>query len=182
MFLSSNVQYTEPITDPWFHAQHPWTATWEGNALFEVTLYNRETPTSVLGCAEEVELCNRDPSSEGKCTRLMVEGYPAVGGSGDTPGNITELLKLNKRQSAVAYRLQDASYRSSLDSILVNTGAQSLLAFQAVASQSEASFSTGLPSDQWTKEIENWFATQLTVIQLYSKCMMWEQQSSAKAC
>jgi hypothetical protein len=97
----------------------------------------------------------------------MVDGYPP--GTSDTPVNITDLLRLNKRQSAIAQRLQDASYRSDWVAILPNVGSQNMLAFQTVVNEAGSSFSNGLPSNQWTLEIQNWFATQLTIMQLYSR-------------
>ena len=97
----------------------------------------------------------------------MVDGYPP--GDSDIPANITKILDLSQRQSAVAQRLQDASYRSDWTAIIPNVGAENMLAFQTAVNQGGLSFSNGLPSNQWTLEIQNWFAAQLTIMQLYSK-------------
>ena len=98
----------------------------------------------------------------------MVDGYP-LGGTLESPLNITKVLNLNQRQSAVAQRLQDASYRSDWIAIIPNVGAENMLAFQTVVNEGSLAFSNGLPSNQWTLEIQNWFATQLTIMQLYSR-------------
>lgn len=169
IFLSSAVRYFQPVTDPWFNAQieEPFTWVYGPGENFSTPQYRRESPTSVLACASTAEICNLDPNSESKCTRIMVDGYPP--GTSDTPVNITDLLRLNKRQSAIAQRLQDASYRSDWVAILPNVGSQNMLAFQTVVNEAGSSFSNGLPSNQWTLEIQNWFATQLTIMQLYSR-------------
>lgn len=165
------MHYFEPVTDPWFHAQirEPFSWVYGPGENFSTPYYRPENPTSVLGCASTAEICNRDPNSEGKCTRIMVDGYPP--GNSDIPANITKILQLNRRQSAVAQRLQDASYRSDWIAIIPNVGAENMLAFQTAVNEAGVSFSNGLPSNQWTLEIQNWFATQLTIMQLYSRCI-----------
>jgi hypothetical protein len=101
IFLSQAVRYLQPVTDPWFSAQvdTPFTWIWGPGENFSTPQYRPENPTSVLGCASTVEICNRDPNSEGKCTRIMVDGYPF--GTSETPANITSILKLNKRYLAL---------------------------------------------------------------------------------
>lgn len=156
IFLTSNAKYCGPVTDPWFDAQIC-DAKWEGE---DWTTCQKAYPVSTLGCTEESTLCVGDSN---RCTRLRVDGYPYL--NKQMPGipNITQELGLNPRQAAIATRIQQATYRTSFASMIQVLGGSSMLAFGNYVSCAPV-----LPHDQWTKEIQNWFAMFLVNLQLFN--------------
>ena len=178
IFLSSDVVYNRPVNDPWFQADspltfpNPWGQYNSGPA--NLTNYFSKYATSTLGCSEKTELCTMGSPSQSKCVALGGIGYPYEGTYVNWH-NMTKILGLNQRQSAIANRLQDAIYQSAFSDIIADMGAQNLLASQSVAS----TFSDPLPDTQWTLEIEQWFAAMLSAIQLYNTQFVTGWQGNA---
>jgi hypothetical protein len=105
-------------------------------------------------------MCIGSSGEEGKCVKLDANGYPAITDS-NIPSNssLSKILGLNQRQTAIAKRLQDAVFNSNLFDLVTSVGTDSLLAYQSP-------YGYLLPPNQWTLEVENWFATVITALNL----------------
>lgn len=159
-FLNSAITYMEPVNDPWFQASIPFA---ESTSLFAnnnrttqtIELYSSNYPASVMGCTQQNQYCNHDGS---KCSILTGQAY-----GGGLPESITAFaqgLDLNAKQNATLNRLVQASYNQGMYTVgIQNTG---LLAQETVAD----SFAPPLPDNQWILEMQHYFLTGLTAIQM----------------
>ncbi|KAH8772420.1 hypothetical protein F5882DRAFT_452292 [Hyaloscypha sp. PMI_1271] len=144
--LSGNtVQYIYPVTDPWFMTgASPAYSIWTGGAGG----YRSALLVSVLGCAEQHQICN--PANE-QCTDLS--GLSAI-------ATQTNNIGLNTPQSAV-FNILFELIDDKMSSIVSNLGATALQAEQ-LASQG---VQLDLPSNQWAKEVASWFTVGLARLQ-----------------
>lgn len=159
IFLTSMVDYCGPVADPWFDAQ-----VCHKSSVAERSVCRPAYPTTALACAEETEFCVGNQAEHRKCVKIRTGGYPFSDAGTNRLPNITETLELNSRQTSIANRMQDASSKSLLNQIVVDMGGTNMLA----SSIGSVLCSPALPDNQWTKEIENWFATMLLNMQLYN--------------
>lgn len=102
LFLTWSVWSYKPINDPWFRTNVKYKA-------FDTTLYGPRQYTKPLACTAKTEICKPHTIGPSQCVQLNPYGWPTVG-TDDLPANITKLLGLSARQSAVAHRLQEASW------------------------------------------------------------------------
>ena len=151
LFLAQNVSYTGPIEDPWFYATTP-IALIDGQTQ---TFYGTapDSPVSVVGCTEQHQLCNPATS---QCTGLS--GLTGV------LHHKWESLGFTERQIATYNR----SFVVASDSILSATtqilGAKHMLVQNHVGYGNAAT----LPPNQWILELNNWFGTMMTNLQIRS--------------
>ena len=151
LFLAQNVSYTGPIDDPWFYAQTPIELIGGQTQTFYATA--SDSPVSVVGCTEQHQLCNPVNS---QCTGLW--------GLTGTLHHKWDSLGFTERQIATYNR----SFVTASDSVLSATtqilGAKHMLVQNHVGYGNAAT----LPSDQWIRELNNWFGTMMTNLQLRS--------------
>ena len=151
VFLSQNsVASTTPIDDPWyathshplqFTQSNPYPDTAPGSSS-NGTLYFRDHPISVLGCAEQSQICNPNLPANRSCMSLSNDQQVlrALGG-----------LHMNDLQTAAAQTLVNASYQGGyLEAVVNDLGNSALLARQSLNI-----VQSPLPSDQWTLEVES---------------------------
>ncbi|KAI9812584.1 MAG: hypothetical protein M1827_004573 [Pycnora praestabilis] len=143
VFLSSNALYTQPVDDPIFYAQQK-TNDSQGDGVFYYVADLQE-PTTVLACVEQHQVCNPALPSKTGCTSLT--GILLV-------NDLLSSLDLNDRQLATVELL-----RQALGSNLVNDVTQTLETSSLLATNTLSGIvSAGLPKNQWTIEVSNWFA------------------------
>lgn len=118
-------------------------------------MYTSAKPVSVLGCFEQLELCN--PNSDNDRICAMVPSECDI-------KSITASLAFNHKQEATFDRLYDSLGRVNLPKSAYALGGGGLLA----SSYAQDDLSPGLPSNQWELEVQNWFATSLTALQLFT--------------
>ena len=156
-FLSSNsIVYSNATDDPWYSAHsNPLTVSINGSALNEnsdsiinATVYFRDHPVSVLGCAEQYQICNPGSDHRDICSPLT--GLYALNREG---------LGLNNRQKITADAL--FSTTTTIGSLLEILGTSALTARNSLHGAMQAS----LPDNQWTLEVEGWFNSILAQIQ-----------------
>jgi hypothetical protein len=151
LFLAQNVSYTGPIDDPWFYAKMSVALVGGQTQKFYGTA--PDSPVSVVGCTEQHQLCNPVTS---QCTGLS--------GLSGVLHHKWDSLGFNERQIATYNR----SFAVASDSILSATtqilGAKHMLVQNYVGYGNAAT----LPSNQWILELNNWFGTMMTNLQLRS--------------
>lgn len=152
--LFSNVSYASPVLDPWYRAVEKYLVSTllTASGLVDVNFYAAVSP-SVLGCVEKAQLCNPAASGTEKCASILEYSRNETK---------TDSLGFNSKQTATAARLYDAITRSDLDSAVYYLTERGLLASSLAMNLQ----SPGLPHDQWKLEVQNWFATGLTALQL----------------
>jgi hypothetical protein len=140
VFLMNKAVYTQPIVDPWFDSRVPEEWTFDGQ---NVTLFAPRQPVSVLGCADQTEVCN--PAMPGACMDFT---------RADDMSFFSDGLKFNARQSAVFSRLFPL-LGNSIPDAAYTIGAQGLLASYL----GRDGISAALEEDQWVLELQNWYLT-----------------------
>ncbi|PMD41895.1 hypothetical protein L207DRAFT_458517 [Hyaloscypha variabilis F] len=144
--LSGNaVQYVNPVRDIWFlTAASP---AFESGATDNG--YTSAQLVSVLGCAEQHQICN--PTNE-QCTDLS-----------RLSAMLTQInnIGLNTPQNAIANFLLGEFFYDEMGAIVYYLGATALQA-QQLASQG---IQLNLPSNQWAIEVTSWFTFGLARLQ-----------------
>ena len=133
------------ILDPWFQALEPETYTIGSGTTGKVYGSSYNDPVSILGCAEQHQVCRAGGGDAGDCTSLT--------GSGPVLLEALELPGFNNRQQATLFRGISALGHSTLTGALSLLGTSSMLANAVVSSDG----TPGLPDDQWVKELSHWF-------------------------
>lgn len=106
-----------------------------------------------MGCYEQTHICNTK-DNERRCLIRFSEHQIL---------RATSSLGFNDKQRGILLTLNNALTQSALQQTVFALGGEGLLASSTVQ---ESLPSTGLPDDQWKKEVQNWFATGLTALQL----------------
>jgi hypothetical protein len=109
LFLAMAVTSNTPVKDPWFRTDIPT----QSSEILE-TLYVRHHFTRALACAEKVEICKPQATGPPQCVQISPSGWPQF----NPEENITQMLGLSQRQSAVADRLQDACWIGDFTAML----------------------------------------------------------------
>lgn len=150
MFLAQGlVPYATPVWDPWFMATRPFSLP--NNNIGNLTLYREDSPIRVLGCADQFQLCTR---AHTKCTPLT---------GSDTLSDAISALQLNNVQKDISLLLYVAIV---LQPTYYNVNFRGSNAFRASDTLSaQGSYQVGLPDNQWTIEIANWFAVSMAKLQ-----------------
>lgn len=159
-FLSTNAISSALVTDPWFKTDQAFEALFfiDGAKPRNYTLYKRRPVTTVLACAEKFELCRGTSNNSMHCIVTDGRGQPYE------DGDLETLLGLNHRQTMIAHRLRQANDISNLPMVGDGLGGAGLLAYESLA----GGFEAPLPHNQWIVEVDNWFATLLTIKQAYT--------------
>ena len=153
LFLTNYAAYWSPVHDPFFE-------TTGSDTIDGFTYYYYGFAATVLGCAEQYEICNpKLPSAKDSSKTCIVISDPSQ-------SSIPALapLKLNHRQRSTAIRLLSAFQPTAIHEINHRQQGLNLLANNYVYELSVA----GLPPDQWIKEINHWFGTMVNLLQLQS--------------
>ncbi|KAH8901160.1 hypothetical protein GQ53DRAFT_584347, partial [Thozetella sp. PMI_491] len=156
-FLSSNgINYADPVTDPWYNATIPLTAT-ELHAAGQVQkaqVYAQGMAASPLACRQQVQFCNPSWNGERKCTPLSgVFEYPDAATSlFPEPEALERFLWTYNRTF---------NYMPSLNRIVSNLKSQSLTSRNTL----DVGSSGALPSNQWQYEVQYWHNTALAAVQ-----------------
>lgn len=156
IFLSQNGSYASEVVDPWFKATQKSTSTlsFASGQTYNVDLYYRDAPVTVLGCAEQHQL--RNPLN-GATSRLSGEEIVTA--------KTAHQLGFNEDQMAIYNRsIIYGSWGILWEIVPALFGGTSLLATQ----EAWTVWSTALPSYQWQIELDHWFGVALNAIQLWT--------------
>ena len=151
MFLASNdVMYGSAVFDPWFQALQPADPDDNGK---ESNLWLPSFAVNVVGCSDQHQFCN--PASQA-CTSLQAQTAlyreaKALGLS-DVQRDILASL------SYAAVWWPPATYSS-----VSSRGDGALRAVETLSSNEL--FQSGLPANQWTLEVTEWFRVALARLQ-----------------
>ena len=162
IFLVNEMQYIEPVDDPWFLAQTPHVVPVpEADGTFtNITLYSSKTPVSLLGCAQQQQWCNPHHSDGRVCTKLT---GTVVGSRDISMETASKDISLSPRQIAVLERIYYGMWVSQVIQLIIGMDGSVMLAGQYAAGDS---LGPKLPDDQWIKELNYWFGTFLSGLQL----------------
>lgn len=151
IFLMQNsVSYSEPVDDPIFAAH---TTLDLSMVVAGADYFSTDNYVSTLGCVEQYQICN--PESN-KCTPSMGinQVLPYLGA--------VKNLDLDEIQEAVVIRLMRSAQTGSLPTILLAQAENSLQAKDLLYA---GLMSSGLPSNQWQLELQNWVNRGLADLQ-----------------
>ena len=142
LFLSSIAAYWEPVDDPWFSAHVKLETESEG------TMYFADEPVGVLGCLEQVQICNpNNPSiSASACTPLT--------GAVNMMDDLRQ-LGLSPRQNATVQRLYTTMQANTINQVVSTLGPDYMVAARSLTVSLSAWFSLPLPNNQWMLEVMN---------------------------
>lgn len=171
LFLEQNSNYLGPVSDPCFFSEVPYLYRYDEQSP-PTTFYTRPgrdatlgNEVTVLGCLEATELCNPNHPSGNTCVAF----------NGLVNADIfRRKLGFSARQTATLNRTIEWMVFSTVSYMAGNLGAPSMLAYKGFV----GTLLQALPKNQWVLEIQNWFATALTFLQLstaqyaigYRKC------------
>jgi len=156
VFLSSNtIIFAEEVDDPWYSSRRPGYVIRASNddSVTKQTNF-QDTPAGVLGCTIQEQYCNPNLAKENSCE-------PLRGLFSRTDSTLTYWQdERQKERFRWLSSIMNAG-RVDLDTVLNVLGTSALT--------SRYSLFGGLqgprPSDQWQREVENWFNITLTSIQ-----------------
>ncbi|PSN70721.1 hypothetical protein BS50DRAFT_486076 [Corynespora cassiicola Philippines] len=148
MSLLNKADYTQEVDDPLFFAHN------KSAVSAEATFLTASHDLSVLGCTEKYQVCN---TANRLCTPLT--GQYAVRQS-----IANNTLQLSPQQTATFTLLSDGIWAMSLQWAFKVLGADLLLAKDWIYTI-DSSGSSGLPPDQWHREVENLHNMSLATLQ-----------------
>ena len=156
-FLANKVTHLQPVVDPWLRATKLSTQNISNSALDEspIPMYTSAEPVSLLGCVEQMELCNPNIDDGARCTMLRLSHHL---------NEVVAGMALNEKQMATTARIFYSLARVGVPQTAYSLGGNGLLASSSV----QKNLSPGLPSNQWELEVQNWFGTSLTALQLFT--------------
>jgi hypothetical protein len=150
-FLAQNsVQYSLPVSDPWFSAHQIFNYSLPDNP---VLLYGPDQFLTAMACIDQYQMCN-PTTSPYACT--------IVGSELDMREGVLE-IGLNDYQMATARRLSYALRLTTNYLTLNSLGDTALLARDRLT----GTINQGLPDNQWQIEVQGWFETSLAKLQSY---------------
>ncbi|KAK5091235.1 hypothetical protein LTR05_001416 [Lithohypha guttulata] len=148
IFLMQNaVTYSEPVDDPMFAA----TNVYDLSAVVAgAKYYGADNYVTTMACTDQYKVCN--PNND-KCTPLggINQILPWIG------FNDAE-LDLDDIQEAIAIRLMRSAQTGSISQILFALAENALLAKDLLVG---GLMSSGLPANQWQREVEGWLGKGL---------------------
>ena len=156
VFLSSNtIIFAEEVHDPWYSARRPgYVIRSSSNDSVTKQTYFQDAPAGVLGCTMQEQYCNPNLPRENSCEPLR--GL-------FSPTELTLTYWRSERQKERfrwLSRIMNAG-RVDLDTVLSVLGTSALTSRYGLFGGLQGP----LPSDQWQREVENWFNITLTSIQ-----------------
>lgn len=150
-FLAQNsIQYTLPVSDPWFSAHQFFNYSLPNNPII---LYGPDQFLNAMACIDQYQMCN-PTTSPYACTIVgseldMREGFLEIG--------------LNDYQMATALRVSYVLRLTTNYLTLNSLGDTALLARDRLT----GTINQGLPDNQWQIEVQGWFETSLAKLQSY---------------
>lgn len=145
IFLAQGLlPYESPVWDPWFMATTPFSRSVTTNH----SLYIEDALVRVLGCADQFQICTEAHTT---CTPLT--GLDAL------PDAMTA-IQLNDVQRGISMLLLNST---GFQATAYNINYRGLLASDTLIDQGV--YSVGLPNNQWTIEVTNWFAISMAKLQ-----------------
>lgn len=148
--------YVEPMDDPWYsaHLQFPGVVLRSHNLKGNASVWFRDNPVSVLGCAEQFQFCNPHLPANSSCTSLV--GL-------DKALNMTDSLWRSPAQntsfSGISYAFGE--YGIHLDDIVDSLGVSSLTARNSLYGGVQGP----LPNNQWQLEVQYWHSISMALLQ-----------------
>jgi len=158
-FLQARTGYLTPVEDPWFYAPVTSQSHLAGDS--QVPVYLTQRQASVLGCEEQTHLCNPSMAKGDNCVRLLSRCSTNAPCPTHVVDDLSTELRLSMQQRNVLSRFLDAIQVGIGESMRYKPDG-GLLASRLVTNQ----VLFGLSNNQWTLELQNWFAMQLVAIQL----------------
>jgi hypothetical protein len=141
--LQNQVEYTEPVQDPWFKSTTP-------RILGDTQVFQSDYVSSALGCIEQYQFCNRTTCTDLNNTEgVNMESVSIMNYNAAQKATFDALWKICTitRVNDLTYMLQDSL----------------LLAKDRLFGESR--ISTPVPDDQWQHEVRNVFNVTLTLFQ-----------------
>ena len=148
LFLQTNLQYLNPVDDPWF-AAHKQIVPDGANVPF----YLPDNEPSNVGCVNQHQFCNPNLPPESACSGLT--GFSQAFNLSDSD------LGFSPAQNATFTRIAEAAVAASLDHIVLALDQDILIASQGVAENKVIS----LPDNQWQNEMLNLHNIMLAYMQ-----------------
>ena len=148
--LNNEVQYVQPVQDPWFKATKRTVfadgANGPNGGLQYDSFYSTSQPVSVVGCASRFQFCNPmlSPSSSNFCTPLRDITTVA------DPKN-QKNLGFTPQQNEVLFRIWHAFVNNWFSNVVNDSGNKALLA----SGTSYGGLGEGLPANQWIRELDH---------------------------
>jgi hypothetical protein len=166
MFVTYVGSYLSPSDDLWLPAHRPISTPSQtpDGAEMKLTTYAVDNDVSVLGCTEQLQICNpnRGPD-ETKCTPMLPLNVIEDGFIDFNKSEYLQTVLDNENQftttSLLLYALDQAFLRT-----LVNAFDEPPLLLNSLQQQT---VSLGLADDQWLQESNHLFSLTLNAIQRY---------------
>ena len=150
IFLQNNVNYLQPILDPWYNAS---TARFlvDDPRYSEVLFYGSSRSLSVLACTEQYQFCNTTSCSIPNGIYNATDRWSG--------------LLLNEAQKVVAEIFREIAMNSTLGVGFGHFGSSTLLSRDNLWPRFHGSISGTLNSNQWEIEVLGTMAMTLAAIQ-----------------
>lgn len=163
IFLANRAIYPQPVEDPWFNAMTaltPNSTTGTGRNEQNETFYYSSEPGSVLGCVNDLVLCNPNIAGSDGCVDWTDFAEMNVGISTTT----LDCLKLNEHQQELAQALATLLYNSEYWNILDALGTSALTASNFLYGFGSV-LSLPLGPTQWIAELQRLQAASMSILQ-----------------
>lgn len=148
--------YLEPLDDPWYsaHLQVPGVMMSSHILKGNASIWFRDNPVNVLGCAEQYQFCNPNLPANTNCTSLV--GL-------DQAVNVTDGLWRSPAQNASFYSIRYVLdvYGIYLNDIVRSLGISSLTARNSL----RGGIQGPLPNNQWQLEVQYWHSISMALLQ-----------------
>ena len=151
--LNNDVFYSKPVDDPWFEAkvQEQTLVVGLTTTPSHITTYQTSEPVSVVGCTTQWSWCN--PGSPGFCTKPTIPRMSL---------QLAQDIGFNPEQTSLFNRITSAFAQNIIMNVGSTVGNRALLA-TALATEGA---SNGLPSDQWIRELNQFFGAGIVASQV----------------
>lgn len=155
--IPGSISYLGPVEDPVFAAHRP-SDTEETIGR----LYYFDRIASVMGCADQHQICNANPPLASQSDEASLRCTPFQSASQLMTTNITASgIGLTDLQRNISYTVQSSLLRTDMSFSVSGRDSEALLASRTVFD----GVNIQLPSNQWTKEVGHWFSIGLVRLQ-----------------
>jgi hypothetical protein len=137
--------YTNPVNDPFFKST-------KHRADYSASFFTSDLNIGMLGCTEQYQFCN----GEQKCSELHAWGP-------SSRKQVADSLGYNVAQRALFDLMSRAAYHTKIFNVGFMLEDAALLAKDLI--YGEYGLSTGLPDDQWQREVRNLHNISIAAIQ-----------------
>ena len=148
------------MEDPWYsaHINFPGNVFRDGALTGNSSVWFRDNPVSVLGCAQQYQFCNPNLPANTSCTSLT--GL-------ELASNMTDGLWQSPAQNVSYYSIVDVfgDYGIALDDIVGALGVSSLTARNSW--NDIIGVQGPLPNNQWQLEVQYWHSISMALLQRF---------------